>query len=113
MTTEYGPFAIWAVIGVIAAATYGLRVSFLYAFGESKATEIRGERFLRLVPPAVLAALTIPAIVTIQPSISATIADERLLAGIVATAVAWRTENLFATIATGMAALWVLRFGVF
>ena len=113
MTTEYGSVVVWAVIGLIAVATYGLRMSFLYAFGESESTEIRGERFLRLVPPAVLAALAIPAIVTIRPSVSATLADERLLAGIVAAVVAWRIEDLFVTIASGMATLWVLRFVVF
>lgn len=111
--TEYGPTAIWVVIGLIAAATYGFRLSFLYAFGESDASELRGERLLRLVPAAVLAALAIPAIVTIQPTVFETLTDERLLAGIVATAVAWRTEDMFATIAAGMVTLWVLRFGVF
>ncbi len=111
--TEYGPTAIWAVIVLIAAATYGFRLSFLYALGEAESSELRGERFLRLVPSAVLAALAVPAIVTIQPTVFETLTDERLLAGIVATAVAWRTEDMFATIAAGMLTLWAFRFVVF
>jgi len=52
--------------------------------------------------------------VTIRPSVAATlVVDERLIAGVVAGAVAWRTENVMATIASGMVTLWLFRFVVF
>jgi branched-subunit amino acid transport protein len=110
MTTGYAPITIWAVLATIGAVTYGFRLSFLYVFGGNDTIGDRTERVLRLVPPAVLAALAIPAIVTVRPSVSATVLDERLLAGVAAVAVAWRTEDILATIATGMAVLWILRF---
>jgi branched-subunit amino acid transport protein len=113
MTTGYAPSTIWAVLAAIGAITYGFRLSFLYAFGGDDTIDDRTERVLRLVPPAVLAALTIPAIVSVRPSVSATILNERLLAGVAAAAVAWRTEDILATIATGMTVLWILRFFVF
>jgi branched-subunit amino acid transport protein len=109
----YGSTAIWFVIVVLALATYAIRLSFIYLFGRLEAVPDVVERVLRLVPSAVLAALAVPAIVTIEPSLSATVLDERTLAGIVAVAVAWRTESVFATIATGMATLWLLRFALF
>jgi len=74
----------------------------------------RIKRPLRYVPPAVLAALVFPDLVTIRPSVAATLVDERLIAGVVAAgAVAWRTENVMATIASGMVTLWLFRFVVF
>jgi len=51
--------------------------------------------------------------VTLRPSVAATLLDERLIAGAVAGAVAWRTERVFATIVAGMATLWLFRFVVF
>ncbi|MFO7927325.1 AzlD domain-containing protein [Natronomonas sp.] len=106
----YGSTAIWFVIVVLAVATYAIRLSFIYLFGRLESVPEAVERVLRLVPAAVLAALALPAVVTLEPSLSATVLDERLAAGIVAVAVAWRTENVFATIASGMGTLWLLRF---
>jgi len=60
----------------------------------------------------VLAALVFPDLLVLRSSVAATLVDERLIAGLVASAVAWRTENVFATIAVGMAVLWLFRFVV-
>ncbi|AUX08865.1 branched-chain amino acid ABC transporter permease [Halalkaliarchaeum desulfuricum] len=104
---------MWFAIVVIGVATFALRFSFIYLFGRVDEVPPRVRRALRFVPPAVLAALVAPALVTIDPDIGvvASLADERLAAGLVAAGVAWRTENLFLTIAVGMGALWLLRFG--
>ncbi|WP_424015216.1 AzlD domain-containing protein [Halorubrum xinjiangense] len=103
----------WVAIVVIGAITYGIRLSFIHLFGRIDGVPTRVQRPLRYVPPAVLAALVLPDLVTLRPSVAATLIDERLIAGAVAGAVAWRTENVFATIATGMATLWLFRFVVF
>ena len=103
----------WVAIVVIGAITYGIRLSFIHLFGRIDGVPARLQRPLRYVPPAVLAALVLPDLVTLRPSVAATLVDERLIAGAVAGAVAWRTENVFATIATGMATLWLFRFVVF
>ncbi len=113
MTTEYGPLAIWTAIVAIGIATFAIRLSFIFLFGRIDDVPPKLELVLRFVPPAVLAALVVPSLVTIQPSVSATLLDERLIAGAVAGAVAWRTENVFATIGVGMGVLWILRFLVF
>ena len=104
---------IWVAIVVIGLATYGFRLSFIYLFGRIDDVPDRVRRFLRFVPAAVLAALVVPDLLTIRPGIMATLADERLIAGTLAGIVAWRTENVFATIVVGMVGLWLLRFVVF
>ncbi|MWV63849.1 AzlD domain-containing protein [Halorubrum sp. JWXQ-INN 858] len=104
---------IWVAVALIGLATYGFRVSFIHLFGRIDEVPPRVSRPLRYVPPAVLAALVVPDLVTIRPTALATLADERLIAGVVAGVVAWRTEDVFATIGVGMATLWLFRFVVF
>lgn len=113
MTTEYGPVAIWTAIVAIGVATFAIRLSFIFLFGRIDDVPPKLELALRFVPPAVLAALVVPSLVTVRPTVSATLLDERLIAGLVAGAVAWRTESVFATIGVGVGVLWVLRFLVF
>jgi branched-subunit amino acid transport protein len=111
MATGYGALPIWAVIVALGVATFGIRASFIYLFGRVDDVPERATRALEFVPPAVFAALAFPALVAPEGSV-AVVGNERLLAGIVAGAAAWYAEDIFATIAAGMAALWLLRFGV-
>ncbi|WP_050032314.1 AzlD domain-containing protein [Halorubrum halophilum] len=104
---------LWLTIVLIGLATYGFRLSFIHLFGRIDEVPARIKRPLRYVPPAVLAALVLPDLVTIRPSVAATLADERLIAGAVAGVIAWRTENVLATITGGMVTLWLFRFVVF
>lgn len=104
---------VWVAIVVIGIATYSFRLSFIHLFGRIDEVPERIRRPLRYVPPAVLAALVFPDLMTIRPGLVATLADERLIAGVAAGAVAWRTENVFATITVGMVVLWLFRFVVF
>ena len=110
MTTGHGPAALWAAIAAIGVGTYAIRVSFFYLFGRFDGVPAGVEATLRYVPPAILAALAVPAVVTLRPSVSATVFDPRVGAGAVAFAVAWLTEDIVATLVAGMGALWVLRF---
>ncbi len=107
-----GPVRVWVAIVVIGVATYGLRLSFIHLFGLIDEVPPWLRRPLRYVPPAVLAALVIPDLITVRPSVVATLVDERLIAGAVAAVAAWRTESVFATIAVGMVTLWLFRFVV-
>ncbi len=65
---------------------------------------------LKFVPPAVLTALILPALLYPDGKhIAVTLANEYLVAGAVAAVVAWRTRNLLATLGVGMALLWLWR----
>ena len=108
-----GSARVWVAIVLIGVTTYGFRLSFIHLFGRTDEVPDGMKRALRYVPPAVLAALVFPYLISIEPTVAATLADERLIAGVAAGVVAWRTENVFATITVGMVALWLFRFVVF
>jgi len=103
---------VWAAIGIIGVGTFLLRFSFLYLFEHLSEVPQGVERALRFVPAAVLAALVVPAVVHADGSPAVSVGNERLLAAGVAAAVAWRTENILATIVVGMAALLGLQFAL-
>jgi branched-subunit amino acid transport protein len=107
VATSYAAPAIWGVILAIGVATYAIRFSFIALFGYLDEIPPRIRRPLRYVPAAVLAALVLPAFVTLD---AGGLAVDKLAAGAVAVLVAWRTESVFATMAAGMGALWALRF---
>ena len=109
--TEHSPVAIWAAILLIGVATYLIRLSFIHLFGRIESVPDRAMNALQFVPPAVFAALAVPSFLAPGGAV-AVVGNERLLAGIVAGAVAWYVDDVFATIFAGMAALWLLRFGI-
>jgi branched-subunit amino acid transport protein len=63
---------------------------------------------LRFVPPAVLSAIVAPALLMPNNSMDISLGNFRLLAGVIAILVAWRTRNTLLTILSGMAALLLL-----
>lgn len=108
MTTEYDPTTIWVIFSIVGLGAFVLRSSFIFLIGRLKDVPARVRGVLRFVPPAVLAALVVQAVLSLslEPSIGLTFEPEKLLALALAAVVAWRTENILATIGVGMAALW-------
>ncbi len=64
---------------------------------------------LRYVPAAVLSAIIMPELLLPGGALEFSLGNERLLAGLVAILVAWRTRNVFLTVAIGLVALWLLQ----
>jgi branched-subunit amino acid transport protein len=104
--------ALWAAVVAIGVGTFIFRFSFLFLFEYLSEVPDGIEAALRYVPPAVLAALVVPAVVVVDGSAAVSPGNERLLAGVVAAAVAWRTESILWTILVGMAALLGFQFVV-
>lgn len=102
------PTTVWLAIAGGAIGTYLLRISFIAIFGRVDSVPERVTYVLGFVPAAVLAALVFPPILAPGGSLALSIGNERLIAGGVAAVVAWRTEDMLATIAVGMAVLWAL-----
>lgn len=94
---------VWSVILVSGAGTYAMRASFLAAAHRLAEVPPRIARVLRQIPPAALAAIILPAIV--RPEGHLDLLQPRVLAGLVAALVAWRTRNVGLTLLVGMAAL--------
>lgn len=95
---------IWATLAGMALVTYLLRASFLLLPPQVETPPLL-RRALRYVPAAVLTAIWAPELVLSGGEIALTPQNERLLAGAVAIAVAWRARLTFATIVAGFAAL--------
>jgi branched-subunit amino acid transport protein len=89
--------------------TFGMRFSFIFLFGKFHIPETV-RKALHYVPPAVLSAIVFPELFLPNGTLSLSFANHRLLAGLVAMAVAWFTKNTLLTILVGMIALFVLQW---
>jgi len=100
---------VWLVFLLGGLLTFGMRFSFVYLLGRY---EIPGtmRRALRFVPPSVLTAIVVPELLIRSGQMDFSLANFRLLAGMVAILVAWKTKNTLLTIAVGMLALLLLEF---
>jgi branched-subunit amino acid transport protein len=84
------------------------RLSFIFLFGRREMPAALG-RALRFVPPAVLSAIIFPQLLLPAGNLDLSLGNDRLLAGLAATLVAWRTRNVLATIAVGIVVLVALQ----
>jgi branched-subunit amino acid transport protein len=101
---------IWLVFLLGGLLTFGMRFVFIYLLGRFEIPETM-RRALRFVPPAVLSAIVFPELmIRSSGQIDLSLTNFRLLAGIVAVLVAWRTKNTLLTILAGMVALLLLQF---
>jgi branched-subunit amino acid transport protein len=99
---------IWLAMVLGGLITFGMRFSFIFLFGRFKIPETM-RRALHYVPPAVLSAIIFPEILIRDGSLDISLGNARLLAGIVAVAVAWYSKNTLLTILAGMLALLLLQ----
>jgi branched-subunit amino acid transport protein len=95
---------IWLAIAGMAVVTYALRASFLL-LPPGVQTPPLLRRALRFVPAAVLTAIWAPELLLQNQVLYVAPENERLMAGIVAIAVAWRWRMTSLTIAAGLVAL--------
>jgi branched-subunit amino acid transport protein len=101
----------WLVIAGVTLSVYLLRASFIL-FADPQRFPHRFRQALKFVPPAVLAAIVLPGLVLWQGGFDMTLANPRWIAGLAAMLVALRTRNAFATIGSGMLALWLLQWAM-
>lgn len=99
---------LWLTILGVGAGTYLLRLSFIETWKWLRVPPLL-MRALDYVPAAVLAALVLPALLRPDGSMDLSLDNLRLYAGLLAAAVAWYFRSMLATLATGMAALWLLQ----
>jgi branched-subunit amino acid transport protein len=97
---------VWFTIVLSGAGTYAMRASFLAAAHRMAEVPPAVARVLRQIPPAALASLVVPAL--IRPEGQLSLAQPRLIAGVLAGLVAWRTRNVGLTLAAGMAIVVIL-----
>lgn len=99
--------SIWLIILGMGLITFLLRFSFIALVGKITLPSVV-ERGLQYVPASVFAALIVPALVYDSSGLLAiSPLNPRLMAGLIAAVVAWRTRNILLTIAVGMVSLWL------
>lgn len=103
------PVQLWLIILIIGLCTFAIRLSFIL-LTERMTLPPLAMRILRFVPVAVLTAIIVPALVFPAGTLDLSPGNARLLAGIVAVGVAWRTRNVALTLVVGMGTLWLLLF---
>jgi branched-subunit amino acid transport protein len=97
---------MWIPTLVVAGlVTFAIRLSFIALLGKVELPLVV-IRALRFVPPAVLSAIILPEMLVRDGAIDLRPGNVRLIAGVLAAVVAWRTKSVVLTIAVGMAALW-------
>jgi len=100
---------IWLVIIFGGLITFGMRFSLIYLFGRFQVPETM-RRALHYVPPAVLSAIIFPELFLRNGSMDISMENTRLLAGLIATLVAWFSKSTLVTILAGMIALYLLQY---
>ena len=98
----------WLIICAMGLVTFGTRLLPIALLGRIE-IPIGVQRALRFVPPAVLSAIVAPELLMPRGTLDVSVSNARLIAGLIAMLVAWRTQNVLATIAAGMMALWILQ----
>ncbi len=99
---------LWLAVAAAGLVTFAIRLSFIAAHGRVEVPSWF-VRALTFVPVAVLSAIIFPGLLARDGVLNLSPGNTRLSAGIVATIIAWRTKNIWLTIAVGMIALYVLQ----
>ena len=99
--------AALAILGM-GVITYAIRLS-LFLLPERVMLPPWLLRALRYVPAAVLSAIILPELLLPSGTLDFSLGNERLLAGVLAAVVAWRTRNVFVIVVVGMIVLWLLQ----
>ena len=101
--------SLWLIIITMGLITFSLRLSFISLLGRVR-LPLLVQRSLDFVPPAILSALIFSDL--FRPGVAQSISPQlypRLLAGLIAVLVAWRTRNVVLTIGVGLAILLILQ----
>lgn len=98
---------VWLTILALAVATFSTRLSFIGLLAHVDLPRWL-QRALSYVPPAILAAIIAPQVFPVVRELP-TLDWPRLIAALVAFAVAFRSRSTVATVCIGMLVLWGLQ----
>jgi len=98
---------LWITMILAGLATYLIRLSFIALMNQSSMPNLI-IRSLLFIPPAVLTAIIFPEMFLRDGVLDFSFGNTRLIAGLIAGLVAWRTRNAVITIVVGMIVLWGL-----
>jgi len=99
---------LWFVILGAGILTYGIRLSFILLAGKIDFPDPI-KHALRFVPTAVFSAIIFPELFFQSGKFNFSLENYRLIAGLLAVVIAWRTRSVFWTILGGMVSLFVIQ----
>ena len=99
----------WLMIAGMMAVTFGIRY-VLFALAERIRLAPWIEASLKFIPPAVLIAIVLPAVLLPGGDWHVSFSNPYLVSAVVTTAAGILTRNLLATIAVGLCAFFAYRF---
>ena len=99
---------IWLVMILGGLFTYGIRLSFIWLFERFDVPPLL-RRALRFAPVAVLTVFVFQELLMPAGQLDISLSNARLLAGLLACVVAWRTRSTLLTIVSGMGALFLIQ----
>lgn len=97
----------WLTIIGMGVITYAIRLSPVLLLERLELSPVVRQA-LKFVPVAVLSAIILPELIMPGGGVDVSLGNGRLLAGLLAIFVAWRTKNVLWTIVVGMVVLWLL-----
>jgi branched-subunit amino acid transport protein len=100
---------LWLTVIAVGAVTYVQRAFFMTS-GDGRPEDSLLRRGLRFVPASVLVALVVPNLLVVEGQLLFSPTNFRLIAGLVAIAVAWRARSILWTLIAGMAVLFILQW---
>lgn len=101
---------LWLLFVAVGLSTFLIRLSFIQLHGSAETLIARSKHVLMLLPPAILAALCVPAIIFTRPLTAYQTDYSQWIAALVAILIAQFSRSVFWPVAGGMICLWVLRY---
>lgn len=102
--------ALWLLFLAVGLGTFLVRLSFIQLHGTTQALLQRSRTVLMLLPPAILAALCIPAVLFARPVTNYQLEPVQLVAAAVTILIAKYSRSVFWPIVGGMGCLWLSRW---
>lgn len=101
---------LWLLFIAAGLGTFLVRLSFIQLHGSTEALIQRSKKILMLLPPAILAALCVPALVFTRPATEYQIAPTQLVAAAVTIFIAKYSRSVFWPVVGGMLCFWLVQY---
>ncbi len=101
---------LWLLFFAVGLGTFLVRLSFIQLHGSAEALIRRSKPILMMLPPAILAALCIPAILFTRPLTDYQLNYDQIIAAIVTILITRFSKSVFWPVVGGMLCLWALRW---
>ncbi|MCC4262885.1 AzlD domain-containing protein [Oceanimonas baumannii] len=101
---------LWIIFIAVGIGTFLIRLSFIQIHGKGMVRLDKYKKVLHLLAPAVLATLSIPAIVQQNKTPELMASLPALAAAAVTAGLAWRFRGVFWPLCLGMLTFWCMRY---